>query len=417
MKNEKVLIKGSCEKIGSKSSFIKWKTAQKSIKEKNIYLNNHKEAFDFIKNLLLGKNFDKTFEENTIKLKDLSEISAIGHRIVHGGKYFKNARLIDEDVIKKIQELTELAPLHNQAGLNVIFLCRKLFGNSIPQVAVFDTSFYFDMPPKAYMYGIPYEYHKKYGIRKYGFHGTSHKFVSRECAKIMNEDIKNLKIISCHLGNGSSITAVNKGKAIDTSMGFTPLDGVIMGTRCGALDSSVITFIEEKEKLKPKEINEILNKKSGLLGISGVSNDDREIMKSIKSGNDRAILAHDMMDYQIIKYIGAYSAAMNGLDALIFTAGIGENQWIHREVICESLSFMGLKIDKTLNKEKILGETGEISDKSSKIKVFVISTNEELMIARETVKQLNPKNSEKEKEKEKEREKDNVGVYSPSPSQ
>lgn len=381
MKNEKVLIKGVCEKIGSEQSFVKWQTCEdNNVKEKDIELKSHRDAFYFIKNLI--------FDEALGYLKNPGDISAIGHRVVHGGKYFKSAQPIDDEVLRDIQELTELAPLHNQASLDVIFLCCEFFGRGILQVAVFDTSFYFNMPPKSYMYGIPYKYYEKYGIRKYGFHGTSHNFVSQECAKMLNRNLQDLKIISCHLGNGCSITAIDKGKAIDTSMGFTPLDGIIMGTRCGSLDSSVVTFIEEKESLLPKEVNEILNKESGLLGISGISNDDREIIKAIEKGNKRAILAHEMMDYQIIKYIGAYSAAMNGLDALIFTAGIGENQWVHRETVCENLSFMGIRIDKGVNKEKILGKTGEISDKESKIRVFVIATNEELMIARETVKCL-----------------------------
>jgi acetate kinase len=386
MTNENILIKGACEKIGSEKSFVKWKACEKNNArgitkgKEEILLKSHREAFYFVKDLVFNKALGG--------LKNLGDISAIGHRVVHGGKYFKTAQPIDDEVIAKIQKLTKLAPLHNQASLDVIFLCREFFGDGIPQVAVFDTSFYFNMSPKSYMYGLPYKYYEKYGIRKYGFHGTSHKFVSQECAKMMNKSLQELKIVSCHLGNGSSITAIDKGKAIDTSMGFTPLDGIIMGTRCGSLDSSVVTFIEEKENLIPKKTNEILNKESGLLGISGVSNDDREIIKAIEKGNTRAILAHEMMDYQIIKYIGAYSAAMNGLDALIFTAGIGENQWVHRETVCESLSFMGLKIDKKINKEKILGETGEISTKDSKIRVYVIATNEELMIARETVERL-----------------------------
>ena len=396
MNGEKTLIKGICEKVGKPHSFVEWeendkkednekkKKRQNKTKKIDCYLENHKKAFEVVKNIISNE----TLRANEKIIKDFREISAIGHRVVHGGKYFSGAALINDEVIEKIKSLTELAPLHNQASLNVILTCCEIFQNSIKQVAVFDTSFYSYMPQKAYMYGLPYEYYEKYDIRKYGFHGTSHKFVSQECAKMIKKDIKDLKIISCHLGSGVSVTAINNGKATDTSMGFTPLDGIIMGTRCGAIDPSVVSFLEEKEGLSPYEVNEILNKKSGLLGISGVSNDDREVLEAIRKGNKRAILAHEIMDYQIIKYIGAYAAAMNGLDVLIFTAGIGENQWEHREKICENLSFLGLKIDKKLNKEKILGSTGEISCKESKIKVFVVGTNEELMIAREVAECL-----------------------------
>lgn len=376
MKDEKVLIKGACEEIHSPNSFIRSETFDGRKFSKEFYdIFNHKEAFHHIKEVILDNKYGV--------IKDFKEISAIGHRVVHGGEYFKEATLIDNDVIEKIRDLIALAPLHNKANLNVILICRELFKDVIPQVAVFDTSFYSDMPPKAYMFGIPYEYYKKYNIRKYGFHGTSHKFVSEKCAEMIGKSIKDLKIITCHIGNGSSITAIDKGKAIDTSMGFTPLDGVIMGTRCGALDPSVVTFIEEKENLSSNEVNNILNKKSGLLGISGVSNDDREVLEAIKDGNDRAILSHEMLDYQIIKYIGAYTAAMNGCDAIVFTAGIGENQWGHREKVCENLKFMGVKLDKELNKQMILGKCGKISSSESLTDVFVIATNEELDMARE----------------------------------
>lgn len=382
MVDEKVLIKGICEKIGSNGAIIKSETFDGRVLNKKLpHVNSHKDAFYYIKDLITDRSYGV--------LNDIWDISAIGHRVVHGGEYFKGAKLIDNDVITKIKHLVSLAPLHNQVNLNVIMICREIFKNKIPQIAVFDTSFYSEMQPKAYMMGIPYEYYKKYNIRKYGFHGTSHKYVSEECAKMMGKNIKDLKIITCHLGNGASITAIKDGRAVDTSMGLTPLGGIMMGTRCGSLDPSVVTFIQEKENLNFSEVNNILNKRSGLLGISGVSNDDRDILNAIENGNERAILSHEMMDYQIIKYIGAYIAAMNGCDAIVFTAGIGENQWVHRETICSSLSFIGVEIDKDLNRRAILGKQGKISSSRSKISVYVIKTNEELVMLREVSNFLN----------------------------
>ena len=376
MKNEKTLMKGLCEKLNSLKTCIKSETFDGRVFNKEFDdIKNHKDAFCRIKELILDNQYGV--------IKSFSQVSAIGHRVVHGGEYFKEAALVTDDVIEKIKKLTILAPLHNQANLNVIMICKEIFKDIIPQIAVFDTSFYFNIPPKAYMIGVPYKYYEKYNIRKYGFHGTSHKFVSEKCAEIMGTSISNLKIITCHLGSGCSITAIDKGKVIDTSMSFTPLGGIMMGTRCGSLDPSVVTFLQEKEGLDFREINDILNKESGLLGISEVSSDDRDILKAAQEGDKRAILAHEMFDYQITKYLGAYTAAMNGCDAIVFTAGIGENQWEHREKICKNLEFMGIKLDRELNQKMVLGKCGKISSEKSSVSVFVIATNEELEMARE----------------------------------
>ena len=262
--------------------------------------------------------------------------------------------------------------------------CREVFGEQVPEVVVFDTSFHATMPPKAYMFNVPYEYYEKYAVRRYGFHGTSHRYVSHRCAQLMGKDIKDLKLITCHLGNGSSITAIDGGKVIDTSMGLTPLDGFMMGSRTGTLDPSVVTFIMEKEHLTPSEMDQILNKKSGLLGISGVSSDDRDVTKAAAEGNERAQLAHDILEYQISKFIGGYLVALGGCDAIVFTAGVGENQAHHREVVCEYLSFLGVKLDPALNAEMVRGKEGKISTPDSSMEVYVIPTNEELVIARDT---------------------------------
>lgn len=378
MKNDKVLARGICEEIGSKESPVRQITWDNNQINKTISnVSDHKEAFKHIENMLLDKDSGV--------IKDISEINAVGHRVVHGGEYFESPALIDDEVISKIESLIPLAPLHNQAHLAGILACREMLGKKILQVAVFDTSFYFHIPEKAYMFAIPYEYYEKYHIRKYGFHGTSHKYVSQRCCKISGRDFNGVKIISCHLGNGSSITAINNGKAVETSMGLTPLGGIMMGTRSGSLDPSVVLHIGEKESLSAKEMSDILNKRSGLLGVSGISNDDRAVLKAEKEGNKRAILAHEMLVYQITQFVGAYTAVMQGLDVLIFTGGIGENQWMHREGVCNNLAFMGVKIDKEVNKNTVLGKEGKISTVDSKIDVFVIPTNEELSIAHDTL--------------------------------
>ena len=277
-----------------------------------------------------------------------------------------------------------MAPLHNKAHVQGIRACIEVFGKAVPEVVVFDTAFHSTMPPKAYMYPIPYEYYEKYAVRRYGFHGTSHRYVSHRCAELMGQDLKDLKMITCHLGNGSSISAIQDGKVIDTSMGLTPLDGFMMGSRTGTLDPSVVTFVMEKENITPHDMSEMLNKKSGMLGISGVSSDDRDVTKAAREGNPRAILAHEMLEYEITKFIGAYAAALNGCDVIVFTAGLGENQAHHRQVIGDGLTYLGVKIDPQLNEEMIRGKEGLISTPDSKVKVYVIPTNEELVIARDT---------------------------------
>ena len=332
-------------------------------------IKNHREALKDVLDIILAEDIINSF----------NEIKAIGHRAVHGGEDFKEPVIVNDKVMKKIDELSSLAPLHNPANLIGMKVCKELL-SKIKQVAVFDTGFHSSMHEKAFIYGIPYTYYKKYGIRRYGFHGTSHHYVSKKAAEILNKDYKKLKIISCHLGNGSSIAAVMNGKSIDTSMGFTPLEGIVMGTRSGDIDPAIIPFLMKKEKLSVKEIDDMLNKKSGLFGISGISPDVRVLWSSEKKGNKKAGLALDILGYRIAKYIGAYIAAMNGVDAIVFTAGIGENAFYIRERVLKHFEYLGLKINKTRNKNN---ET-IISADNSKIKAMVIPTNEELQIARET---------------------------------
>lgn len=380
MENESVIAKGNCERIGLESSFVSYKTANGVNKEIPIAMHDHKEAFTTVKNLLVDKGIGV--------IKNLKEVSAIGHRIVQGGSIFKKSVRVTENVIQKIESLIPLAPLHNAAHVQAIRACIDVFGKNVPEVVVFDTAFHATMPPKAYMYAIPYEYYEKYHVRRYGFHGTSHKYVSHRCAELLNKDISDLKIITCHLGNGASIAAVEHGKVIDTSMGLTPLDGFMMGSRSGTLDPSVVTFIEEKEHISPSDMNDILNKKSGLFGISGVSSDDRDVTAASESGNERAKLAQDMYEYQVAKFVGSYIAAMNGVDAIVFTAGLGENQPSHRTGICKYLTYMGVELDENQNDVLVHGKEGKISTDNSKADVFVIPTNEEIMIARDTANLL-----------------------------
>lgn len=376
MVNESVLAKGNCERIGLEKSTLSHSTIDGKKCKKEVPMENHTEAFMEVKKILVDAEYGV--------IKSLDEVSAIGHRVVQGGALFSDSMLITEDVIKGIEELISIAPLHNKAHVQAIRACQQVFGDKVPQVAVFDTSFHSTMPKKAYMFPIPYGYYEKYKIRRYGFHGTSHRYVSQECAKLLGKDIKDTKIITCHLGNGSSITAVDAGKSVDTTMGLTPLDGFMMGTRTGRIDPSVVTFIGEKEKLSPSQVDEVLNKQSGLLGVSGVSSDDRDVTAAAKAGNERAILAHEMLEYEISKYIGGFYIALGGCDAIVFTAGLGENQAHHREVICQYLDCLGVKIDKEKNNLFVGGKGGEFSTPDSKIKVFVIPTNEELVIARDT---------------------------------
>lgn len=376
MENEEMVAKGNCERIGMEMGIFGHKTADGRKKEFEVKMDNHTEAFMQVKSALL--------DEEVGVIKELSEVSAIGHRIVQGGAIFSESVLVDEEVIEGIESLIPLAPLHNSAHVQGIRACRAVFGKEVPEVVVFDTAFHSTMPPEAYMFAVPYEYYEKYKVRRYGFHGTSHRYVSNRCAQLMGKDLKDVKMITCHLGNGSSITAIKDGKVIDTSMGLTPLDGFMMGTRSGTLDPSVVTFIAEKENISPAQMSDLLNKKSGLLGISGVSSDDRDVTKAEKEGNERAILAHKMLQYQIRKFIGGYAVALDGFDAMVFTAGLGENQFEHRQKICDGLSCFGVKVDPELNKQMVLGKEGKISTPDSKVEVYVIPTNEELVIARDT---------------------------------
>lgn len=374
MDNEQVLAKGLCERIGVTGA-ISHKTADGREYSAETPMPTHSEAFEAVV-YALTKSDAKVIDS-------FDEISAIGHRIVQGGSIFPNSCLVTPDVIDKIEKLGALAPLHNPAHVLAIRACIKTFGDKIPQVVVFDTSFHQTMPPKAYMYPLPYEYYEKYGVRKYGAHGTSHRFVSDRVAAIEGKPKKDLKIITCHLGNGCSITAVKDGMCIDTSMGFTPLDGFMMGTRSGTLDPSALTYIAEKEHLSPEDVNTICNKKSGMLGISGISNDNRDICAAAEAGNKRAQLAIEMQRYEILKFVGSYIAAMNGVDAIAFTGGIGENDPELRKSVCDNLSFVGVEIDDAQN--KLRGKEVKISTDNSRVNVYVIPTNEELAIARDTL--------------------------------
>ncbi len=381
MQNEKLIAKGICERVKdvekSCVSYTHYVNGEE-VKGKDIPvpMANHTEAFNAVKTLLT--------EGDTKVIDDLSEITAVGHRVVQGGALFNKSVLIDQSVIDGIESLCDLAPLHNPAHIQGIQASIALFGDKVPQVAVFDNAFHSTMPPEAYMFALPYSYYEKYKIRKYGFHGTSHRFVSARCAEVMGKPIEELKIITCHLGNGSSITAVKNGKVIDTSMGLTPLDGEIMGTRTGSIDPSAVLYVMKKENKTPDEMDTLLNKESGILGVSGLSSDDRDIKKAAAEGNERAALARDMQIYEIVKYIGSYTAAMNGIDAIVFTGGIGENADDMRATVCDRLSFLGIDINKPYNATLVKGAEGEISTEKSKVRVFVLPTNEELLIARDT---------------------------------
>ena len=374
MENEQVLAKGLCERIGVTGA-ISHKAADGRTYSADTPMPTHSEAFEAVV-------YAMTKSEAKV-IDSFDEISAIGHRIVQGGAVFKGSCVVTDKVIEQISELGAMAPLHNPAHVLAIKACLKTFGDKIPQVVVFDTSFHQTMPAKAYMYALPYEYYEKYGVRKYGAHGTSHHFVSDRAAALMGKDKKDLKIITCHLGNGCSITAVKDGVCVDTSMGFTPLDGFMMGTRSGSLDPSALTYIAEKENLSPADINTICNKKSGVFGISGVSNDNRDVAAAAEKGNERAALAIEMQRYQILKFVGSYVAAMNGVDVIAFTGGIGENDPELREYVCENLSFLGVKIDS--DKNKLRGSEVKITTDESKVAVDVIPTNEDLAIARDTL--------------------------------
>lgn len=379
MKDESVLCKGSIERIGLKINGGEENVIVKVGGEKFVYdkeLKDHVAAFNEVKYIL---------SEGEHKVIDsFNEIDAIGHRIVQGGDRYTKSVLVTEKVVQDVEELAPLAPLHNPAHLMGYRACLEVVGPDVPQVFVFDTSFHSTMPPKAYMYAVPYEYYEKYGVRRYGFHGTSHKFVSHRVADKMGKNIKDLKIITCHLGNGSSIAAVDHGKVVDTSMGFTPLDGFMMGTRSGGVDPSVVTFIMKKLNLTPDEMDNILNKQSGVNAISGVSSDDRDICAAQREGNERAILAHEMQAYEIAKYIGSYIAAMDGVDAIVFTGGIGENGFWLRSKICSYFGYMGVHINEALNQATVKGAEAELTEPDDKVRVFILATDEELTIARDT---------------------------------
>ncbi len=374
METEKVMAKGLCERIGI-DGHLKHSplVGGKPVFNEDIALPTHSEAIAAV--------IDKLTSAEYGVVASMKEIDAVGHRVVHGGEKFASSVLINDDVMKTLDECTPFAPLHNPANITGINACKAVMGD-VPMVAVFDTAFHQTMPSKAYMYAIPYEYYEKDGVRRYGFHGTSHRYVSKRCAELMGRPIEELKIVSCHMGNGSSICAIDHGKCVDTSMGFTPLVGLPMGTRCGDLDPGVMQYIMHKYDLDIDEMLNILNKKSGVQGISGISSDFRDLDKAAEEGNKRAALALDMFHYWVAKDVGAYVAAMNGVDAIVYTAGVGENSAETRKAISEYFGYLGVKIDDAANSKR--GEDIMISTPDSKVKVFVIPTNEELVIARDT---------------------------------
>lgn len=372
---EDVLAKGLVESIGIDGSVLTHRPAGKDKVVIETPMEDHNIAVKLVIDALVDKNHGV--------ISDLSEIGAVGHRVVHGGEKFDKAVLIDKGVKKDIEELSALAPLHNPANLIGINACEKNMPG-VPQAAVFDTAFHQTMPKRAYMYGLPYEYYEKYKVRRYGFHGTSHDYVSARAAELIGRDRKELRIVVCHLGNGASISAVKNGKCMDTSMGLTPLEGLIMGTRSGDLDPAILEYIGEKEGLSAAEVNTVLNKKSGILGLSGgVSSDFRDIAAAIDAGNEKAKTALETYNYRVAKYIASYAVAMQGIDIIAFTAGVGENNYDVRSAVCDHLAFMGVKVDK--EKFKTHGEEVIASTKDSAITVMVVPTNEELAIARQTI--------------------------------
>jgi acetate kinase len=375
MTTNEELGSGGVEKLGMKGSFLKHtrKDGQKVMLEGEIL--EHQVAVEYILGVLTSKKHGA--------IKSMEEINAVGHRVVHGGEKFNTSVLITDEVIKKIEECIDIAPLHNPPNLAGIRAINELLPD-VPQVAVFDTAFHQTMPDYAYMYGIPYALYQKYGIRRYGFHGTSHRYVSRRACEFLGLDYEKTKVITAHIGNGASITAVKDGKSIDTSMGFTPIEGLMMGTRSGDVDLGVVTFLMEKEMINSASVSTLFNKHSGVLGVSGISSDMRDIEKAISEGNERAKLALNIYEYRIIKYIGSYFAALNGADVLVFTGGVGENQTGTREKVCKSFSYMGLKIDEALNSGS-RGKEVLLSMPDSSVKVVVIPTDEEYMIASDTM--------------------------------
>ena len=376
MANKEVLAKGLVDKIGMAGSSLK-NTRNDGDKAKLVgEIVDHQAGIEYVLGVLVSDEHGS--------LKSLEEIDAVGHRVVHGGEAFSSSVLITEEVVTEIEKCSDLAPLHNPPNLKGIYAMEELLPN-VPQIAVFDTAFHQSMPQKAYMYAIPYTLYQKYGLRRYGFHGTSHYYVSKRACEITGRDFNSSKIITCHLGNGASIAAIDRGHSVDTSMGLTPVEGMIMGTRSGDLDLGVLTFIIEKEEIGVQAANTLINKHSGMLGISGVSSDMREIEEAASQKNERAQLALDMYNYRIIKYIGSYAAAMNGVDMIVFTGGVGENSYRTRAAVCKNFGFLGLDFDEEKN-EGLRGKEAIISRPDSKLEVLVVPTNEELVIAEDTEK-------------------------------
>ena len=374
MNGQKELASGGIEKIGLPDSFLKFTLSDGSKQVITQEIKEHTAGIELILKTLTDAKYGV--------IKSLDQIDAVGHRVVHGGDKFCSSVVINQEVIDKIEECVDLAPLHNPANLKGIYAIQKILPK-VPQVAVFDTSFHQTMPPYAYIYALPYDYYEKYGVRRYGFHGTSHRYVAKRGCEFLGLDLENSRIITAHIGNGGSITAIKNGKSIDTSMGMTPVEGLMMGSRSGSVDPGVLTYLMEKENLSTRQINDIINKKSGLVGVSGVSSDMRDIENAIEQGNERARLAMDMYFYYILKYISGYIAVLGGVDAIIFTGGVGENQPIMRKYVCDSLAFLGVDFNNELN-DRIKGRETELTFPNSKVRVAVIPTNEELAIAIDT---------------------------------
>ena len=374
MNGQKELASGGIEKIGLPDSFLKFTLSDGSKQVITQEIKEHTAGIELILKTLTDAKYGV--------IKSLDQIDAVGHRVVHGGDKFCSSVVINQEVINKIEECVDLAPLHNPANLKGIYAIQKILPK-VPQVAVFDTSFHQTMPPYAYIYALPYDYYEKYGVRRYGFHGTSHRYVAKRGCEFLGLDLENSRIITAHIGNGGSITAIKNGKSIDTSMGMTPVEGLMMGSRSGSVDPGVLTYLMEKENLSTRQINDIINKKSGLVGVSGVSSDMRDIENAIEQGNERARLAMDMYFYYILKYVSGYIAVLGGVDAIIFTGGVGENQPIMRKYVCDSLAFLGVDFNNELN-DRIKGRETELTFPNSKVRVAVIPTNEELAIAIDT---------------------------------
>jgi len=374
MNGQKELASGGIEKIGLPDSFLKFTLSDGSKQVITQEIKEHTAGIELILKTLTDAKYGA--------IKSLDQIYAVGHRVVHGGDKFCSSVVINQEVINKIEECVDLAPLHNPANLKGIYAIQKILPK-VPQVAVFDTSFHQTMPSYAYMYALSYDYYEKYGVRRYGFHGTSHRYVAKRGCEFLGLDLENSRIITAHIGNGGSITAIKNGKSIDTSMGMTPVEGLMMGSRSGSVDPGVLTYLMEKENLSTRQINDIINKKSGLVGVSGVSSDMRDIENAIEQGNERARLAMDMYFYYILKYVSGYIAVLGGVDAIIFTGGVGENQPIMRKYVCDSLAFLGVDFNNELN-DRIKGRETELTFPNSKVRVAVIPTNEELAIAIDT---------------------------------